>query len=101
MSTAFSMLSAALDEAIEDAERDGAKLQREHLSIEIQPLPVYSPERIKSIRQREGVTQRTFASYFGVSCRTVEAWESGKNHPSGPSKRLLHLLENEQCSIVS
>ena len=100
MSTAFSMLSAALDEAIEDAERDGAKLQREHLSIEIQPLPVYSPERIKTIRQKTGVTQRTFATYFGVSCRTVDGWETGRNHPSGPSSRLLHLLENNQCSIV-
>ncbi len=100
MSTAFSVLSAALGEAIEDAEGRGIKLRREHLSIEIEPLPVYSAERIKSIRQTAGVTQRTFASYFGVSCRTVEAWESGKNHPSGPSKRLLHLLENKQCSIV-
>ena len=99
MSTAFSMLSTALGEAIEDAE-GRIKLRREHLSIEIEPLPVYSAERIKSIRQTAGVTQRTFASYFGVSCRTIEAWESGKNHPSGPSKRLLHLLENKQCSIV-
>ena len=101
MSTAFSMLSAAIDEAIADAESDGTKLHRDHLSLEIETVPIYSAERIKSIRQREGVTQRTFASYFGVSCRTIEAWETGRNRPSGPSNRLLHLLENEQCSIVS
>ena len=55
MSTAFSMLSTALGEAIEDAEGRGIKLRREHLSIEIEPLPVYSAERIKSIRQTAGV----------------------------------------------
>ena len=100
MSTAFSVLSAAIDEAMVDAESGDTKLQREHRTLGIATVPIYSPERIKSIRQREGVTQRTFASYFGVSCRTVEAWETGRNRPSGPSNRLLHLLENDQCSIV-
>lgn len=100
MSTAFSVLSAAIDEAMADAESGDTKLQREHRTLEIATVPIYSPERIKSIRQREGVTQRTFASYFGVSCRTVKAWETGRNQPSGPSSRLLHLLENNKCSIL-
>lgn len=101
MSIGFSILSDAIDEAIADAEADGTKLRREYLSLEIEAAPTYSPERIKRIRQKARLTQRTFASFFGVSCRTVEAWESGRNHPSGPSNRLLHLLENKQCSIIT
>ena len=39
------------------------------------------------------MSQNVFASYIGVSCKTVEAWESGKNHPSGAASRLLNMME--------
>ena len=39
------------------------------------------------------MSQNVFASYMGVSCKTVEAWESGKNHPSGAASRLLNMME--------
>jgi len=32
---------------------------------------------------------------FGVSTKTVEAWESGKNIPSGCANRMLELLEHD------
>ena len=35
-----------------------------------------------------------FAKWFGVSTRTVEAWESGRNKSSGSSSRLLSLLQS-------
>lgn len=41
-----------------------------------------------------------FARWFGVSTRTVEAWENGKNKPSGPSSRLLGLLQSNRLSIA-
>ena len=44
-------------------------------------------EDIKEIRSKTGLTQSLFAQWFGVSTRTVEAWESGRNKPSGPSSR--------------
>jgi len=36
-----------------------------------------------------------FAYYMGVSQKTVEAWESGRTHPTGPVFRLLYLLDND------
>ena len=34
-----------------------------------------------------------FRSYLGVSVKTVEAWESGTNHPSGTASRILNMIE--------
>ena len=52
------------------------------------------------------MTQRLFAEALGVSIKTVEAWESGTNTPSGCARRMLELLERdntllERCSIVA
>ena len=40
------------------------------------------------------MTQVLFADYMGVSCKTVEAWEKGTNHPTGTACRLISMLEN-------
>ena len=41
------------------------------------------------------MTQGVFASYMGVSKKTVEAWECGRTHPTGPAFRLLDILASE------
>ena len=42
-----------------------------------------------------GMTQSVFAAYMGVSKKTVEAWEGGRTHPSGPAFRLLEVLASD------
>ena len=100
MSKEFDILSAALDEAILDAKSGNKILNSETVSIEIEPLVEYSADAIKNIRQRTGLTQALFAKWLGVSTRTVEAWEAGRNKPSGPSSRLLSLLQQNKLSIA-
>ena len=100
MSKEFDILSAALDEAILDAKSGNKILNSETVSIEIEPLVEYSADAIKDIRQRTGLTQALFAKWLGVSTRTVEAWEAGRNKPSGPSSRLLSLLQQNKLSIA-
>ena len=100
MSKEFDILSAALDEAILDAKSGNKILNSETVSIEIEPLVEYSADTIKDIRQRTGLTQALFAKWLGVSTRTVEAWEAGRNKPSGPSSRLLSLLQQNKLSIA-
>ena len=39
------------------------------------------------------MSQKSFASYLGVSEKTVEAWEAGINHPSGAASRILSMME--------
>lgn len=100
MSKEFDILSAALDEAILDAKSSNKILKSETVYIEIEPLVEYSADAIKDIRQRTGLTQALFAKWLGVSTRTVEAWEAGRNKPSGPSSRLLSLLQQNKLSIA-
>lgn len=64
-------------------------------SISVAPLPHYKGKSIKLIRDRHGLTQLTFAYIMGVSLKTVEAWESGRNEPQGPAQRMLYLMEND------
>lgn len=100
MSEAFDILSGALDEAIADAKLAKPMLKNETLSLAIEPIGNYTAADIKKIRKSTGLTQGMFARWFGVSTRTVEAWENGRNKPSGPSSRLLGLLQSNRLSIA-
>ena len=50
---------------------------------------------VKLIREKTGLSQNRFAMLIGVSKRTLENWEQGRRHPSGPAKVLLKILETE------
>ena len=66
----------------------------------IEPVKVYEAEEVKKIRNSTGMSQKTFASYMGVSDKTVEAWEAGTNHPSGAASRLLSMIEQDKELII-
>ncbi|EKO34356.1 hypothetical protein LEP1GSC161_3268 [Leptospira santarosai str. CBC1416] len=36
---------------------------------------------------------------MGVSAKTIEAWESGKNIPQGPAQRMLFILKNNSKAL--
>ena len=82
MSKYFDDLMTGLNEAIA-IER--GELTGRRTVYEIQPVKKYDNAQIKRIRNSVGMTQVLFASYMGVSCKTVEAWEKGVNHPTGRS----------------
>ena len=86
----YDQIKTGLEEAI--AYEQGA-LEAKTRKMTVQPLDHYEPAEIKAIRTNTGMTQLTFARYMGVSVKTVEAWESGRNHPIGSACRLLHLTK--------
>ena len=55
----------------------------------------YAPEEIANIRKKYDLTQKSLSEILAVSPRTVEAWETGVNIPSGPANKLLYLLEKD------
>lgn len=65
----------------------------------IRPLADFTREEVKEIRPDTGLSQALFALALGVSSKTVEAWESGRNTPNGPSKRLLQLIKEKPEAI--
>ena len=48
---------------------------------------------VKEIREKTGLSQALFAMLIGVSKRTLENWEQGRRHPTGPAKALLRILD--------
>ena len=47
-----------------------------------------------------GVSQSVFARLLGVSPKLVEAWESGRNTPAGPVRRLFELIERDPRAFL-
>ena len=96
MSEAYESIMRGLQEAVDDV-KGKRKLSRH--TVIVVPVKDYSAEEVKKIRKSTGMTQRLFAEYLGVSDKTVEAWEAGTNHPSGPSSRMLSMMEGNSSFI--
>ena len=88
----------SLEEAIKYEKGEKVKGLKSH-TITVAPLPDYKGKEIKEIRNELGLTQSIFAYVLGVSKKTVEAWESGKNHPAGPAQRMLSILEKDKSFL--
>lgn len=94
----YKSIMTGLNEALEDSKSQKPILKRHKVTID--PVKVYDAEEVKKIRKSTGMTQKSFASYMGVSDKTVEAWEAGTNHPSGAASRLLSMMEMDKDLIV-
>lgn len=49
--------------------------------------------QVQAIREKTGLSQTRFAQLIGVSKRTLENWEQGHRHPTGPARALLRIVE--------
>ena len=88
----FDDIKTGLNEAIKYEKGKGkAKIT----VVAIFPIDTFSASDIKEIRLATGLTQALFAKFMGVSVKTVEAWESGRNHPEGTACRLLSMTKND------
>ena len=54
---------------------------------------VFPDPEVKDIREKMGLSQNRFATLIGVSKRTLENWEQGRRHPTGPAKALLRIVD--------
>ena len=98
MSSLFEDLKEGLEEAIAYEKGYGAGRVKTYMIL---PVKEYSGKEIRDIRTKAGMTQSVFASYMGVSIKTVEAWEGGRTHPTGPVFRLLDILsKNEEMEYI-
>ncbi len=58
------------------------------------------PEKIKQLREKERLSQADFATILNTSLSTVQKWETGCQRPSGPSRRLLSLIERKGLEAI-
>ena len=90
MSDLFDSVMKSFDETIE-----AVKSGRLKETVFIQPVKQYDAKSVRDLRMKLEMTQTAFAGVFGVSKKTVEAWESGRNVPNGPSSRMMDLLSED------
>ena len=92
----YEELKGSLEEAI--AFKAGDKSKGRVMVREI-PTPEYTGAEVRRIRTDLQLSQNGLATALGVSKRTVEAWETGKNTPSNSSNKLLYLIEKDNSLI--
>ena len=90
MSEFYDEIIAAIDET-----EAAAKENKLKVTMFVRPVRQYQANRIKQIRQSLHMTQAIFAGVMGVSKKTVEAWEAGRNTPMGPASRILDLFAED------
>lgn len=54
-----------------------------------------SPAQIKALRNKANLSQAVFAAVLNTSTSTVQKWEIGDKQPSGPSLKLLNLIQKK------
>ena len=68
---------------------------RHYDALCLEPIPAYTSENIRALRDRYQLSQAVLASVLNTSLSTVRQWEIGDKHPSGPSLKLLNLLDRK------
>ena len=99
-----SELLAAIHESAEAMHRIGAVNKRTMKEFDdacLEPVKTFSAEEIRTLRERERLSQPIFARYLNVTKGIVSAWERGTKKPSGPALRLLTLVQKNGIESIA
>jgi putative transcriptional regulator len=66
----------------------------------LEPVRDYDAEKVKALRERLRLSQAALASALNASLSTVRQWEAGDKRPSGPSQKLLDIIERKGLEAV-
>jgi len=74
---------------------------RHYDALCLAPVPEYSSKKIRALRDRYNLSQAVLALVLNTSLSTVRQWEIGEKHPSGPSLKLLYLLDRKGLEVLT
>ncbi|HXH54309.1 MAG TPA: DNA-binding transcriptional regulator [Gammaproteobacteria bacterium] len=66
----------------------------------LKKVTAYTPDKIKILRRRYHISQAVLAAIINISPSTVRKWEIGDKHPSGPSLKLLNILDTKGINVL-
>ena len=66
----------------------------------LEPVPDHDGKKIRALHDHLKVSQAVFAAVLDTSLSTVKKWEIGDKRPSGPSLKLLSLLDRKGLESV-
>ena len=94
---------SAVHETASDLHRlgfiDKRKMQK-YDALCMEPIPEYDAERIRALRKKLRLSQAVLAAVLNTSVSSVRKWEAGDKKPSGPSLKLLNLIERKGLESV-
>ena len=93
----FNELKQSLEEAT--AYKNGDTKKARKRTVRVIAVPAYKPSDIVRVRDQLNLSQRALANVLGVSSRTVEAWEAGRNAPNRTACHLLYLIEKDNSLL--
>jgi len=81
------------------ADRDSQPLTREQLKKFKRVNPTKEID-VKEIRENLHVSQKEFASYFGVSVRTIQEWEQHRRTPTTVARNFLKVIKKAPRAVL-
>jgi putative transcriptional regulator len=99
-----SKVMSAIHETASDLYASGGldrKTMRHFDLLCLTPVQAMTPEKIRSIRERENASQAVFAAYLNVTPSLVSKWERGEKNPQGPTLKLLSLVEKDGLERIA
>lgn len=98
-----SRILEAVHETAGDLHRAGfidKRKMRMYDALCLEPIQDYDAVKIKALRERLHLSQAVLASVLNTSVSTVRKWEVGDKRPSGPSQKLLDIIERKGLECV-
>jgi putative transcriptional regulator len=74
---------------------------REFDALCLPPVRTLSARQIRAIRTRARMSQAVFAAVLNTSVSTVQKWEIGEKRPSGPSLKLLDVVDRKGIEALA
>lgn len=89
------------EEEIEaEAAEDGDAWTDEQIACAVVVFPPPTPQELRDLRSRLGLSQAQFATRYGFSVDTVQQYEQGRRIPSGPAATLLRVIAAEPEAVA-
>ncbi len=99
-----SPIAASVHEAMEDIYKAGGIDKKTMLEFdescltEAKSMPA---DKIAELRKREGISQAVMARYMNIATKLIGEWERGEKKPSGPSLKLLALIDKKGIDAIA
>ena len=61
----------------------------------------FAAKDVKAIRKKTRMSQAVFAAFLNVGSNTIAQWEQGNRSPSGPSVRLLDVIDRKGIEAIT
>ena len=92
----YGRLTESLEQAAAHSKGDKSRVR---VSVRELSIPEYTAGDVQRLRSSLNLSQRGFAYALGVSTRTVESWEIGRNTPNGSARNLLFLFDQNSALV--